>query len=173
MRLPDIEGPCGEGWNMQPRLNRAAWKMNKAGLENGVLASWLLHVPNSHFDFNFYNLMVCELRPLLGEEEPAHKIYEEAEYELMLVLLDEEDKIDPDEGEFIFAFPLQVVIQFHGVSPEIIRDMLQRAAISVLAGELPAFCGGDIGAWELAVRGALQHYIVRNGIYKKEQGVPN
>ena len=125
-----LEGPFGRAWLAPPPPDHP----------NAIttVACWFLHLPNQGLGWDKFMLAVVTLADL-PSRPPAKKRYPKAEYELLVAALD--PKLDPrrdDIETWRVMYPLNVVEQFHGVTPVQAGVVARSCAAGCVTGRLMA-----------------------------------
>ncbi len=157
MRAPDLlsVGGCGKGWDMQPYLHREYERaLREENQERSALAAWLLNIPWVNEARPFYVLTLCHLRPVIGSIGNLQKLYPEAQYELMVVTVDPETTPDPDEGAFILLPPVNILLQFDGLSDDSVKNLARALAQATVSGKISPGRNMD-PVWKAVVDGVL------------------
>lgn len=156
---PEYEGRAG-----------AAYKLTdpKTLEKPAGLASWLVYAPGQAV-WSHYFVGVVHLRPLPGEKPPA-KSYPQAEYELLILALDDLTAgalPDPRDLDTIhYMTPINLVHQFHGVNDDQAVFLCSEAVQTIVSGGLPVEPQGIIGArelWKTSIEASIQH--IRLGLH--------
>lgn len=154
MRAPDKQNRFGNGtewaaWHVVPREGSPA--------RATTVRSWLLHCPGAHLAWSYWLVSVVHLRPVEGMPD-AKKHYPESEHELLSVALAPDYVPDPDApADFRHMTPVDFAHQFHGVTDEQARDMLDRFVDLVVAGRLSP--DTDYArAWKDLLWGTIEHF---------------
>ena len=141
VHTPIASGPSGMAWVV------TAEPVEKA--QTARIESWLLYLPRQHPHWDYYQLGIVSLKDIEGVE-PAHKLYPEAEYELIMFALSSDKKPIPSDMEsMIPLLPLNFVGQFHGVTPEEAQRVGEGIMRHLLDGKLLAEPEGIRGARQL------------------------
>ena len=119
------------------------------------IAAWFLDLPPAHPHWPRYLLSVVDLAPHPGLADAALH-YPEAQYELLVIALNPERNPQPDAPDtWQHLTPLNVVVQFHGVT---------RAQAEALADQAAQWCVdghrwvetqdvlGEKGRWEADIQ---------------------
>lgn len=152
MREPDkrggfVERLTGKQW--------AAWRVPQDSSPASI-GCWLLYCPGVHAMWSYWVLGLVHLRPVEGVPD-ALKHYPDAEYELHSVALAPDYKPDPDRpAEFQRLTPIDFAHQFHGVTDEQARDMLERFVDLVMVGRI-APDTDYARRWRAFIDGTVEH----------------
>lgn len=138
LELPEID--------YQVRAWRVAAKGSRPDHDASV-GAWFVNGP-FHVAWQWWMLGCVDLFPIEGAP-PAHKQYPQAEYEILIFSLDPAKSPPPLEkaeagnltdgwggGEGIFLTPADLVFQFHGVSREEARSVLEWMIERIMAGKM-------------------------------------
>lgn len=142
----------------QPRIlsiTGVAGKAERATVKEGpAIAAWLLTVEGFHAFWRHWGLSVANLQDM-PNVPPANKHYPQAEYELLVVAL---DPAVPATAESTDSWkpllPVNVVVQFHGVTPGEAATIAEQLARDVAQGRLipePQGIQGARDMWKDAV----------------------
>lgn len=152
MRAPDkssdfVERLTGKQW--------AAWRVERVAGGAG-LGAWLLFCPGVHAAWSYWVLGLVHLRPVDGIPE-ARKSYPDAEYELHSMALAPDFEPDPDKPDSLHIMtPLDFAHQFHGVTDEQAKHMLDRFVDLVLLGRI-APDSDYARRWRAFIDGTVEH----------------
>jgi hypothetical protein len=103
--------------------------------QEATLEGWLLTIPGQHPLWDKYMIALIHLHPIEGCR-PPHKIYPEAEHEIMVIALDPKHKPRHDDTKTLMPLlPLNYRIQFHGLSDEQAIKVLKEIAHGFINGE--------------------------------------
>lgn len=125
------------------------------------VALWFLIVPEAHPLWSHYLLSIVSLDQKEGYKEP-YKSYPEAEYELVVLPLDREhNPIANEPDSWCFLTPVNLAIQFHGVTREQAAELASNLALDCVIGTLSVEVQGLYGMrelWNQIVEARLQKY---------------
>lgn len=129
---PTHAGPAGKAWRWDYR-----GETEGDPTEQTTLGSWLLHCPTSHPWWPWYLLTGVKLFDVEGLP-PAHRQYPEAEFELLVMALNPEKPLPAPIGLMAMPFlsPPDQCHQFHGLTDEKARELLELAARACVGGIL-------------------------------------
>lgn len=153
MTPPTKIGYAGQAWHIE---NDSDVPDHRA-----TLASWLVKRPGAHPFWQWWLLSVISLRDIEGVP-PAHKRYPEAEYEFMIATVDPESHPDPKPEDALPGFgllrPIDVIVQFHGVTDDQARRIAGLAIDAIVHGMLSP--DQDYRrSWESAIRNTVDHFV--------------
>lgn len=107
--------------------------------QEAALAGWLATIPTAHPLWHSYAINVIHLRPIDGVR-PANKHYPEAAYEINVIALDPDKPLsDPKQGEtyrISHLVPLNLVLQFHGISDGQAQGLARALVAEYVAGRI-------------------------------------
>ena len=113
------------------------------------IKQYLLTLPGAHPFWSQFMLGLISLADVPGVP-PAHKSYEQAEYEILFVALDPDYHPIPEDRESWHPLiPANYVVQFHGITRDEAMQMLRMLAGEFVAGRLIAEPTGVMGAREM------------------------
>jgi hypothetical protein len=150
MRDPDTTGPCGRAW---------LYRASPDAKPHASISQWLVNRPGAHPYWQWWTVSVVHLRDLPGLK-PAKKHYPEAEYEFMIFSIDPEQRPDPEPDDprgYPHLVPLDVVVQFHGVTDRDAERICQSAISAIMNGLLSP--DQDYRqAWKESIRATVSHF---------------
>ena len=118
------------------------------------LAAWFLDLPPAHPFWPRYMLSVVHLRDVAGTKPPVLQ-YPEATHELLIGALDpEHHPVAHDLSTCHWMTPLNIVVQFHGISDGQAKSLAQWVASEVVFGRLwvePSDRQGERERWDRAI----------------------
>lgn len=151
---PDLTGPSGRAWRVTP----AQTDDPRLSVHVG---SWLLHAPASHSWWPWYLMTGLALRDTPGVPR-AHRQFEGAEYELLVLALDPGEPIPlPVEamvGKWASLSPPDQVHQLPHLpgGDATMREILELAALSIVDGLLVPD-QDHRGHWRETLRNTVEH----------------
>lgn len=124
---PTLEGKFGRAWDLSDTPHAKATTVGAFLIETA---------PRTFHPFWFqWMISVVHLRDVEGFL-PAHKEYPDAEYEFMIVSVNPEHPTTAEEiiggGALQYLLPVDVVVQFHGVSDDEAADLAKMAASAIV-----------------------------------------
>lgn len=129
IRIPDIKGPVAKVWKIpDPTIYK----------EKATLIMYLIESTRFHPVWNHWVISMIHLRDIEGVK-PAHKLYSNAEYELMGISINPEECPNPDPSkpeEFRYLRPMDLSIQFNGLTDEQVKVMCTEMMNLVTTGHL-------------------------------------
>lgn len=167
MRAPDLQGTA-KVWRLRMSEQAREFHRQELGYRDSQLVGYLVNGPY-HPLWNWWYVSVISLAPVEGAP-PAHKWYPEAEYEFMILALNPEGRdgqganyppdVDRFEAEGAGALPgyltpADVIMQFHGVTPEQAVEIGESAARAIAHG---VSCDSDNRQWwNQAIANSVEH----------------
>lgn len=148
---PTMEGPAGKAWHLPQELRTPG---------GPILEVFLVHCPKAHPFWSWWFTSVIHLRPLPGLN-PAVLRYPEAQYEFSTYAVEPprrepHDKLAQPDMPPRLMQPLDVEVQFHGVSDQDAARVCSLAVRSMVDGV--AYPDSDYrSAWEHLIPGTVEH----------------
>jgi hypothetical protein len=138
------------------------WEIPKEVLAGNpsVLVSYVVHCPNAHAFWSWWLVSVIHLRPVEGQP-PAVLRYPEAQYEFSTIAIEPPERVPHNklarpEAPFKLMMPMDVEVQFHGVTDEQAGTVCALSVRSMVQGV--AYPDSDYrSAWEHLIRGTVEH----------------
>lgn len=127
--------------------------------QTATLATWLVHIPSASPAWSDYQVSVVHLRDIPDTREVTRQ-YPEAAYELMMYALDPDRHPRPDDVETLVPLhPLNMVIQFHGISDEDAGGLAEACARAMCLGILAAEPDFEPQRqlWRDMIRNSIEH----------------
>lgn len=137
--------------------------------------AWLMHLPGQGVGWDRFLMSAVTLADVPGTP-PAKRSYPAAEYELNVCALNPEKNPRPGvPGSWEHMLPVNLAEQFHGITPDQVRDLLSLAARECVEGRLLAetqmyvelFDGSPpkmmtivqvVDAWKAAISSTVEHF---------------
>jgi hypothetical protein len=153
---PTVAGPAGRAWRTRLKPIGERGKPDT----DGTVCCWLINAPGAHPFWSYWALSLIHLRPIEGTKQ-AHKAFETATHELMIMALDPSKPLPPldvsADWPLHWLTPLDVCQQFEVPSDEAADEIATLCVRSIVDGRISP--DQDYRSyWRVSIEATAEHY---------------